>query len=135
VNILVSHAKDVSGEALALLLRQITDLLNEEANGAPFTLKLARDEWNENFERCGGWGEWIQSICSTDWATGKRRYDAIVQNGTALGRASAQILRLAITSRIPVVVLADGQLVPCTGISDLPEGERSWKHHAEALLW
>lgn len=83
-------------------------------------------DWRENFNRCGGWPGWVQDVANGRELSGRPRFDAILCPQTAVGRATSQIVQLALDVGKPVVYLRrDGVTLRVTGIvCDDPE---SWK--------
>ena len=105
------HPKGLADEEMEQLEKDTVDLLREPAKTLGvlhYTVKLARDDYNENFARCNGWDGWIESVSKgTEYATGRRRFDGIVCSGRTLGRASAQIVHHALLAAKPVCAIDD----------------------------
>jgi hypothetical protein len=101
----VSHFKDITDDVLESTRVELEKQLVSIAQGKNYTLTLARDDWEENFHRCGGWDEWIDYVVNgTAFGTSEPRYTGFVSVGRVLGKASAGILRLALLRPAPVAI-------------------------------
>lgn len=107
-NFLVVHPKDLSEEALHALWAQIGQALIPASGGQPFEVTMAIADWRVNFEKSGGWQEWINTVVGRGYASGSYRYAGFVVAGRMLGQASAQIVKLALVRRAPVVIYEPG---------------------------
>ena len=61
-------------------------------------------DWQDNFSRCGGWGEWARDVAQGRDINGQARYDLFVSPYALVGRATAQILEAAMQMGKPVVL-------------------------------
>jgi DNA modification methylase len=107
-NFLVVHPKGLSEEEMHVLWTQIGQALIPAAGGQPFELTMALADWRVNFEKSGGWQEWINSVVGRGYASGDYRYAGFVVAGRVLGQASAEIVKLALVRRAPVVIYEPG---------------------------
>lgn len=114
---LIVHSKSLTHEELMKLKEDVLANVTVMAQGQPFTLTLARDDWQENFERAGGWMEWIErAVVGKDFSSGQAYYTGFISASRTLGKASAQIIYGALAIAKPVVVFEDGRLVICTRV-------------------
>lgn len=107
---LIVHPKNMEEAQLVQLEQDVAHALQPLAN-QPFRLTTAKTDWQVNFERAGGWDEWVQGVVGQSFASGNYRYDGFVVAGRNLGKASAQIVQLALIRRAPVILFEDGRLV------------------------
>ena len=118
--IFLATSKDEAPDKIAEWKRAI------EALVPGVTVVDGLSDWNENFGRCGGWNGWAEDVATGRTLEGRPRFDAIVCPQTAVGRATYQIVQLALDVGKPVIHLRrDGATLRVTGIvCDDPD---SWK--------
>lgn len=95
--IFLATAKGDSPDKIAEWKQELTDALPESAVVDGMT------DWTENFGRCGGWNGWAQDVAQGRDINGRARYDMIVCPYLCVGKATAQIIELALQAGKPVV--------------------------------
>lgn len=121
---IILHSKSTPDAELEQLKLAVEAAVTAQAAGQPFTLTLARDEWQRNFERAGGWVEWIEDVVNgRDFSSNEQRYTGFIVAGHACGKATADIARLALSIRKPVAVFEAGALVPAGRVTQVEANE------------
>ena len=83
--------------------------------------------WFESqFASCGDWDSWaLESVTGRSYRTREPHFHGFILNGDGnVGRATAQVVRLALDLRKPVYQFTGGKLTPV--VSVCPQGE-SWR--------
>lgn len=117
---LLLHRKDAPD--VAGLNAAVTAALEALSEGKPFILVNAREEWAQNFARCGGWAAWIQDVVmGYDFASGEPRYFGYVAPDETVGKATADIVRLALHNGRPVASWNGAQLGVVSRVVEINE--------------
>jgi hypothetical protein len=82
-------------------------------------------DWEANFSRCGGWNGWAQDVAQGRDINGRHRYDGIVCPYLCVGKATAQIIELALQAGKPVIASTGSQARRVIGVVQVDP--HSWK--------
>jgi hypothetical protein len=117
--IFLAAAKDESPD-------KVTEWKQEIAAQAPDALVVdGLTDWNENFSRCGGWNGWAEDVAQGRDINGRPRYDVIVCPRRCVGRATMQIVEIALRNGKPVLLADTGGVQRVIGV--VLEDPTSWK--------
>lgn len=126
----VFHAlrKGASPQEASTLKVEVRDAIRRIAPQLNAVVSSAEDDFNENMARLGGWDAWEHDV-----ATGVRysdrapRFHAFVITETTFGKATASILRQAITAG-KLVLFYDPQAVALSRVGEVVTvDESNWK--------
>jgi hypothetical protein len=119
LRIFVAHPKGTPDEALDLTRREIEEVARRQLPQHEIEIVLGRDDFQRSFARFGGWDGWIASVAAgTEYREGmiRPRFDVIVTTTATLGRASAQMLRIAGGKAKPVLFFSGDDFIPVQNI-------------------
>ena len=126
----VFHAlrKGASPQEASTLKAEVREAIRRIAPQLNAVVSSAEDDFNENMARLGGWDAWEHDV-----ATGVRysdrapRFHAIVITETTFGKATASILRQALTAG-KLVLFYDPQAVTFSRVGEVVTvDESNWK--------
>jgi hypothetical protein len=111
--VLLTHPKNLSDEEINALCDETRYALRDALYDRNVHVTAGRDEYAATFRRCGTWDAWARNAATgVEYGTGLPRYHAFVVAPVAsVGKATAGILRHALTSGKPVFLLQDRALV------------------------
>lgn len=110
--VLLTHPKNLSDDEINALCDEARAVVRAALPDRDVTVTAGRDEYALTFRRCGTWDAWARNAATgVEYGTGLPRYHAFVVAPVAsVGKATAGILRHAISSNKPVLLLTDGAL-------------------------
>jgi len=82
-------------------------------------------DWNVNFSRCGGWNGWAEDVAQGRDINGRPRYDAIICPRVCVGKATMQIVEIALRNGKPVLLADTGGVQRVIGV--VQSDPTSWK--------
>lgn len=120
----IAHPKAVADEALDALKVQIEELVRAKNPGKDIEVVLGRDDFHARAVTLGGWEPWSRNVVTgINTVTGQPLFSAIIipalAGGLAVGKATADMVSLALSMARPVRVFAQGQLIPVKGVSTI----------------
>tara|TARA_R100001082_G_scaffold110514_1_gene90648 strand:- start:3412 stop:3882 length:471 start_codon:yes stop_codon:yes gene_type:complete len=132
IRIFYAHPSGEDTETISQNSIRIQELIRAKGERAGKDLKVSVVPGHEDFRiHCrGDWNVWTKSVVKREHAiTRKPYYDFIVVPGTTVGRATAQIVDLAVRAGRPVFLLSDEKLERITqvypfDVDDWQEGFR-----------
>lgn len=120
-SIFYAHAKHHSNADIDAAVEQL-----RTATGA--TVVAGRDDFSENFARCGGWDAWCRDVAAgIRYHDRKPRYDAIICPDRIIGKATATIVEVALERGKPVLYWQPGEEARVVWDVETSENEDSWK--------
>lgn len=125
VHFFVAHPKSYEDAELDILKEEIRKVALKQLPHAEVTITLGRDDFMARAAAEGGWRGWSESVVTARKPSGAPRFDAIIVPPGPIGRATADMLRLALVQRRPVLRFLGDDFRP---VSILVERDReSWK--------
>lgn len=108
--IFLAHAKGDSDQQIKWWCDHISRKIHASAtHGTAFSIVLGRDDYEQNFKRCGSWDAWTQDVVDRiDHATRESVYHAIVVPHESIGAATAKIIENALVKSLPVIRIDEG---------------------------
>lgn len=119
LRIFVAHPKGETDEVLDLTRSEIEEVARRQLPGREIEIVLGRDDFQRSFARFGGWDGWIASIAGgSEYREGllRPRFDVLVTTTTTLGRATAQMLRIAAGKGKPVLYFTGADFTPVQNV-------------------
>ena len=113
--IFIAHGKADPDEVLIEYKRIVDEAIRR--TGIPGESVLGRDDYNARQANEGGWDAWARSVATgVDFTTRKPRFSAIVVPNRVVGKATAEMVTMAIGAGKPVWVIERGQFVAAKGV-------------------
>jgi len=104
MRIFFAHPKDMEDGDIDWWLKTIEQMLSDEGDRVAVT--SGRDDFQRYAMGAGSFTAWAREVPTRkDMSTGKPYYDAFVAVNAYVGRATADILRVAINVGTPVIYL------------------------------
>lgn len=126
VRLFYAHAKGTPDKTIDERAHALRQLAAASFPGSTVEVVTGRDDYNTRAKAEGGWAGWTYSVgCGCDHE-GQPRYHAVVTDGLAVGKATADIMRFARSSGKKVVYW-DGadQFADVSGVED--KGQDRWR--------
>lgn len=101
----------------------------QESKGEPIKAFHAQEEFQKHFASCGGWQGWSDFVAtSSDFVTRQPRYTEIICTTKEVGRATADIVRKALSYNKPVYLWRMQRLhrVDVIETTDSENWQRGW---------
>jgi hypothetical protein len=117
--IFLASAKDESPDKVAEWKAEIA----AQAPGVEVVDGLT--DWRDNFSRCGGWNGWAEDVAQGRDINGRPRYDAIICPRESVGRATMQIVDIALRNNKPVLLAGNTGVRRVIGV--VQSDPTSWK--------
>lgn len=121
-----AHKKDTPDSDIDSSVRTLTDRLRAAIAPSWPRVISGRDDYAARSKVVGGWKGWQRSVAVEVTISGEPLFDAYIVPDQIIGRATAEMLRMALGTGKPVVYLApDGSFRRVLDI--VTENDRSWK--------
>jgi BMFP domain-containing protein YqiC len=127
IRVFVAHAKSDPDDVIDRIQKKVSETICNaaKASGSDVEIKifLGRDDFAENFKRCGSWDAWAEDVVNRiDFATRLVVYDAIVVTNQVIGAATQAIIRSALAAHRPILLFCnDSVLRPIRGVNRVSE--------------
>lgn len=123
LRVFVAHRKDDSLDLGALRDAIYAALVLESKGRREVRVTLGRDDYNANASRLGSWNAWIRDVATgLDYVTREPRFHAYIVPDERIGKATAEILAMALHCRKPVLRwLGNGQFRPISLVQKVAE--------------
>lgn len=124
VRAFLAHSKGDDAMKIADLRARVWKILEAASAGRnPVAVIPGRDDFEENFKRCGSWDAWARDVVERiDHATRDPVYSAIVVTDWRVGAATARIVEAALRHGTRIFALNGANLVPIKSIEVLSDG-------------
>lgn len=109
--IFLAHSKDADDTELELLRTECIEAAKLKLGSNPFSVTLAREDYEQRLASCGGWDGWVRSVAQDTDAFGTPLFDAYIipfVKGGLVGKATGGIAALAEQGGKPVRALSGG---------------------------
>lgn len=99
--------------------------------GVAFRLTNSLDWYREAFPRCGSWDSWVwESVNGLEYGTRRRYFDGFVVCSDPLGRATGQLVTLALLHNRAVLRYIAGELGQVKAVRPLANEQYAVEHMA-----
>lgn len=100
----LAHPKNLSDEEIDALRDSVRGAVAYALPDRDVEVTTGRDDYATTFRRCGTWTAWAKNVATgVEYGTGLPRYHAIVVAPvSAVGKATGEILRAAMSAHKPV---------------------------------
>jgi hypothetical protein len=123
VRVFLAHSKsDAEGSIAAMKSMLISVLTRAAAGTANVLVVTGRDDYEENFKRCGSWDAWAMDVVDRiDFATRDRVYKALAVTSVYVGSATAKMIERALAVGTRLMLINGFELQAIVGIEKVAD--------------